>query len=228
MPSLISTSSLPSFFEIGDQVAIANRQALHDNAVLAVSVIGAPGCGKSMLLRATIDRLRDAGTHACAVPAGRPLASPPRRESYYGKGVVRATTLDRIEPGHVHDALSSLDLPALDVLFIEAAAFDPSSAADVDLGQELRIAIFPANSDADIAFEHADLIAKSDALVLNKTDIATDPGLLERLRSSLRRPNPTARLFELSARTGQGLELWTDWLLTRAPNSREHTSNWFG
>jgi hydrogenase nickel incorporation protein HypB len=228
MPSLIPTSSLPTFFELGDEVAIANRQALHECSVLAVSMIGAPSCGKSALIKSSIERLRAAGTHAQAIPAGR-SAAPAKRESYHGKGVIGPTGVDRAEPGHVHDAISALDLPSLDVLFIEATTAD-TKACDVDLGQELRVAVFAADCEASLPADQADLISKADAVVLTKKDLLSDCARekLEQVRSAVRRSNPTARVFEVSPRTGQGMDEWAEWLLHRAPHLREQTSDWFG
>jgi hydrogenase nickel incorporation protein HypB len=219
--------------------AESNRRALREAQVLAISLVGGPGCGKTSLIDATVERLMP-DVHV-AVISGDPA---PRRDADRGPRrdgqVVRVNTGEggALDAGHVRDALARLDLSGLDLLFIENVG-TLAIAAPPDLGQDLTVTVLSVAGGDDKAAKHPDLVRASDAVVLNKTDLlAAVPFDLPAFRGDVRRLNPGAELIELSSLRRDGVERWLDWLRRRVPERPRRlaaaggagvqVSNWFG
>lgn len=113
------------------------------------------------------------------------------------------------------EALAGLPLGELDLLFIENVG-NMVCPAGFDLGEHLRIAMLSAPEGPDKVAKYPTLFQPADAIVLNKMDLAGvldfDAGLVE---SDLAQINTRAPLFKLSARSGEGMDAWLDWLRAR-------------
>src|SRR5687768_7473850 len=117
-----------------------NRDELRRSRVFAASVIGGPGCGKTCLIDATIERLMPevhVGVIACDVSSHLDAD----RMSRHSEQVVQVNTGGggAIDPGHIRDALDSMDVDWLDVLFIENVGTLVGPGI-VDLGQDMTVA----------------------------------------------------------------------------------------
>ena len=198
-----------------DAIARENRRLLDAAGVLALNITSAPGSGKTALLQA-------------ALPALAPLRSAvvvgdlqTTRDAERLQGVAVAVTQINTEGGchlaaqQVTEALAGLPLGELDLLFIENVG-NMVCPAGFDLGEHLRIAMLSAPEGPDKVAKYPTLFQPADAIVLNKMDLAGvldfDAGLVE---SDLAQINTRAPLFKLSARSGEGMDAWLDWLLAR-------------
>ena len=198
--------------EMNSEMAEVNRRIINEAGVLTVVLAGLPGCGKTSLLHATIQRMHD---RKVGVIVG----------GYLNMNDVQtfATTADQfahvnvasawqLGPHHVHQAIKSLELKSLDMLLIETAAgaLCPGIA---DLGQHLNVGVFSVSAGDDQALKEQDLVRQSALLLLTKADLlpytAFDVNLL---RIQLQTSRPTVRLMEISVRDASGLYPWTSWL----------------
>jgi hydrogenase nickel incorporation protein HypB len=215
-------------------VATANRERLRRAKVLGMNVIGGPGCGKTMLLDATMDLLRPqvrVGVIACD-PATHHDADVIRR---HADQVVQVDTgEDRpLSAALVHEALRRLDLDSLDVLFMENVG-TLVGPVDADLGQDAVVLIFSVAQGQDQPDKHPHLVTTADAILLNQIDLLPSvPFDLEAFRASVRGINPGVPLFEVCALLGEKLEPWVQWLRARTfphghPANHTNGSHWFG
>ena len=210
----------------------AIRQTLLDADVFCVSVVGGPGCGKTTLLQKVAERLAP-DVRVAVVTAD----SPDRRHGAgtpAGMCIVRADLGGRpcIEPAHVGEALSQLDLAWADLLFIENVAALPTGGQVADLGQDATVAVFSATAGDDKARKHPALVESSSAVLLNKTDLLLSiPFDVAAFRDDVRRINPDVPLFEVSALSGRGMVPWLNWLRRHVRKGRrggDDVSHWFG
>jgi hydrogenase nickel incorporation protein HypB len=232
-PPAIGLTSLPA-----GRAAERNRQALESAKVLCIDVVGGPGCGKTTLLERTIERLMPQ-VHV-GVISGEPWSSSPRLRDADGDGggcgerVVRVPVggAPCIEPEQVSGALRQLDLPWLDLLFIENVGSLTAPAEKRDLGQQLIVTVFSVAGGDDKARKHPDLVEVSDAIVLNKMDLTpVVPFDLESFRNDVADIKPSVRVFEVSAFSGRGMGDWLAWLRRQVckPRGRGNdASHWFG
>jgi hydrogenase nickel incorporation protein HypB len=210
-------------------VARLNRDVLREAGVLTVNVLGGPGCGKTSLITATIDRLLpdvNAGVIACDIGSRRDAD----RIARSSQQVVQVNTGPGgvVEASDIHDALQWLDLQSLDLLFIEnVGTLAPSGIAD--LGQDAAAVVFSVAGGDDKADKHPDLVRAAGVVILNKIDLLVSvPFDLPAFESDVRGLNPRVELIEVSALRGDGIERWVHWLKSRVTGGTQKASHWFG
>lgn len=195
-----------------DAYAMANRRVLKALGALAVNLVSSPGSGKTTLLCETIRRL---GTAPLAVIEGdQQTSADADRIRATGATAIQINTgkgchLDAHMVGHAMDDLS---LAPGSFLFIENVGNLVCPAA-FDLGEDAKIAILSVTEGEDKPLKYPDMFTAAKVAILNKVDLAphTDADL-DAYESNLRRVNPAITILRLSARTGQGMEAWIQWL----------------
>jgi hydrogenase nickel incorporation protein HypB len=195
-----------------DRYADANRAHLRDLGGFAVNLVSSPGSGKTTLLCETIRAL---GDHPLAVIEGdQQTANDAERIRETGAQAVQVNTgkgchLDGHMVGH---AMEHLNLPDRAYLFIENVG-NLVCPAGFDLGEDCKVAILSVTEGEDKPLKYPDMFTASRLAILNKVDLApycdVDLDLYER---NLRRVNPGIEVIRLSARTGEGMDNWLNWL----------------
>jgi hydrogenase nickel incorporation protein HypB len=199
-----------------DRVALENRQLLEKHRIMAVNVMASPGAGKTSLILRSIESLQGrlrAGVIEGDV-AGHVDAD---KVAETGTPVVQINTgggchLDALQ---VQSALKQLPLDKIDLLFIENVG-NLICPTDFALGEHINILIANVPEGHDKPIKYPGMFAAVDVLILNKVDLM--PYLdfnLEAFRTAVRALNADAPLFEVSCKTGEGIGMWTEWLLTQ-------------
>lgn len=209
-----SVEVLKGLLDANDRQAQHNREHFDNHGILAINLMSSPGAGKTALLEATIEALGN--EYRFAVVEGD-LETENDADRIRRKGVpaVQITTGSacHLDAHMVHSALHELDLDSVDVVFIENVG-NLVCPAGFDLGQHLNVTLLSTPEGDDkpgkypVMFRAADLvlITKADLLeVLDDFDPATAESYLRQLASR-------ARLLQLSAKSGLGLQGWLDWI----------------
>lgn len=210
--------------------AALNHNAMVDARVLTVSLVGAPGCGKTTLIGATAERLMP-DVHVGAMTAEGVTHRDADRIAAHGAQVAQVNVGEGGALGarEVHDALTRLDLDWVDVLFIENAGALGGPEVP-DLGQSATALVLSVTSGDDKADKHPAVVRAADVIVLNKLDlIGSVPFDLPAFLGDVRRINPRAEVIEVSSLHGEGMDRWVDWLRGRASEAAcSEVSHWFG
>lgn len=197
-----------------DAEAAHNRAHFDACGVLAINLMSSPGAGKTALLEATIDALKD--EYRLAVIEGD-LETENDAQRIRAKGVaavqITTGTACHLDAHLVHEALHGLDLGAIDILFIENVG-NLVCPASFDLGQHRNITLLSVTEGDDKPAKYPVIFRAADLVMLTKTDLLPvlddfSPG---RAQDSLHRIAATAPLLRLSARRGIGMQAWLDWL----------------
>jgi hydrogenase nickel incorporation protein HypB len=204
-----------SLLENNDLAAEANRQRFVTAGVLAVNVIAAPGAGKTSLIIRTLEALREQarvgvieGDIAGSIDTAKVLAAGARDAVQINTG-----GNCHLEAGMIGRALDDLDLSRLDVVFVENVGnlVCPTHWA---LGEQVKLCILSAAEGHDKPIKYPEIFAASDAIVLNKVDLIE---LVDFERDffyeSVRALNPSAPIFEISCRSGQGILDFGSWIV---------------
>jgi hydrogenase nickel incorporation protein HypB len=115
----------------------------------------------------------------------------------------------------IAQANAKFALEELDLLIIENVG-NLVCTASYDLGEDLRVVLLSVTEGEDKPLKYPVLFRKADLVLITKIDLA-DAALADMpaLRENIRRTAPQASVLELSARSGNGLEPWYEFLLSR-------------
>lgn len=199
-----------------DAVAAALRRRFREANVFVINVIAAPGAGKTSLITRTIELLK--GRARVGVLEGD-IAGSLDAERVCAAGAHDAVQINtggqcHLDASLVEQALSQLKLEDLDLLFIENVGnlICPTHWA---LGEDLTLCLVSAAEGHDKPLKYPEIFARSDVIVLNKTDLLELCGFDREFFSRHLRALTEAPLFELSCRTGEGVPQWVEWLWDR-------------
>ena len=200
-----------------DRVAAGNRAFFELRGILALNLVSSPGAGKTSLLERTLRDL--AGKRPMAVIEGDQETSlDAERIRATGVPTLQINTgrgchLDAHMVGH---ALEDLPLKPDSILFIENVG-NLVCPAGFDLGEAHKVAILSVTEGDDKPLKYPDAFAAASMMVLSKIDLLPhldfDVGsCIEHARSI----NPDIAVLQVSARSGQGMVGWIDWLINAA------------
>ena len=202
--------------EANDAVARANREQMESAGVLAVNITSAPGSGKTSLLEATIPALGPE-LRSAVVVGDLQTTRDAERLGHLAAQVTQINTEGgcHLSAAQVAEALGGLDLADLAFVFIENVG-NMVCPAGFDLGEHTRVAMLSVPEGDDKVAKYPTLFQPADVILLNKVDLI---GVLDydtsRLYDDLSKINTRAPVFEISAKTGHGLDEWYDWLRSR-------------
>jgi hydrogenase nickel incorporation protein HypB len=209
-----TVSVLRSLLEKNERLAERNRGFFQAKKLLVLNVVSSPGSGKTTLIQQTALGLR--GRLRLGVIVGD-LATDndAARLREAGIPVVQITTgtVCHLDAEMVSRAAAQLDLDALDVLIIENVG-NLVCPADYDLGEHLRVVLLSTTEGEDKPLKYPPMFHSAHVTVVTKTDLAAAAGFdRQKAMDGLQRISHHARCFELSARTGQGMPEWLEYLV---------------
>lgn len=199
--------------ERNDRLAAENRAWLTRRGIVTLNLISSPGTGKTLLLERTIERLR--GRVPCAVIAGdQHTDNDKRRLDKTGVPVVQIETHNscHLDAERVAQVLPTVVQSDTRLLFIENVGNLVCPAA-FDLGETFKIGLLSTTEGEDKPVKYPVLFTGCRVVVLTKIDLI--PHLdwdLAKCRRYLQQINPGVYTFELSAKTGEGLDAWCGYL----------------
>jgi hydrogenase nickel incorporation protein HypB len=204
-----------------DELARELRDDFARWGVLVVNVVSGPGAGKTELLTRTLTRLNERYRTA-AVVGDLATENDARRLSASGSPVkqILTGTMCHLEADMVRGAITEWDLSDREFLFIENVGnlVCPSSW---DLGEDLRVLLCAVTEGEDKPLKYPTLINSCDVVVVSKTDIAVAIDFdRELLLRNIERVRPGVTVFEVSAKTGEGLDAWDAYLIRRFDEKR--------
>lgn len=196
-----------------NEYAAGNRRFFSEHGILALNLVSSPGSGKTALLTRTIDDLKSE-LKLSVIEGDQQTANDAERIRATGVKALQINTgkgchLDGHMVGH---AMQSLQPDDASVLFIENVGNLVCPAA-FDLGEAHKVAILSVTEGEDKPIKYPDMFHAADLLLLNKTDLL--PYLdfdVAKCIDYARRVNPGIRVLQLSAKSGEGMESWYQWI----------------
>jgi hydrogenase nickel incorporation protein HypB len=205
--------------EANDRIAAENRRIFDGAGVFVINLMSAPGAGKTTLLEKTLAKK---GELRIGVVEGDIAGSDDaERIEKYGAPVVQINTggACHLDANMISDVLGDLPLGELDVLFIENVG-NLVCPAEFKVGEDMKVMLLSITEGHDKPLKYPLMFQESSALILNKIDLVpytdVDIGKIKKDALSL---NPKLRIFEVSCRTGEGIDVWVQWLGERAKKS---------
>ena len=204
--------------EHNERAAGELRAELAGHGVRTMNLMSSPGSGKTTLLERTVQRL--AGRLEIAVIEGDiATTADAERIEAAGAQTVQINTRGacHLEAHMVSDALRELDLSRTDLLVIENVG-NLVCPAGWNLGEDVRVVVLSTTEGDDKPAKYPDMFAGAQVLVINKIDLLPYVDYdLGSARAHALALNPDLTVFELSCRSGEGLDAWCAWVAGWAP-----------
>ena len=196
-----------------DALADRNRAWLAEKGVVAINLISAPGSGKTFLLERTLEALN--GKIKCAVITGDQQTDRDAQR-LQGKGAkihqIETISSCHLDAHQVSHAMESVIEDGTQLLFIENVGNMVCPTA-FDLGESFKVALLSTPEGEDKPIKYPVLFATAKAIVLTKMDLADALGWdLAACRKYIQQVQPGANVIELSAKSGNGMEAWLNYL----------------
>ena len=185
-----------------------NYHLLKESGVRAISVMGTIGSGKTLLIERIIDRIAPCGL-AIATVAGDAVGDEDHRR-FLAHGVrsvpLNGDTPAYLKPQEIHEALASLPLAEIDLLFIENVG-GLAAPADHPLGAKIDVVVVSVTEGEATVRKHPDIFAQTDILVINKIDLVDAIGVdAQRIVEDYSRINPHGTAILTDAQHHRGID----------------------
>ena len=209
---------LEAIFGENDRVAAANRADFEAHGVRVVNLMSSPGAGKTTLLRETLIRLQ--GQRRVGIIEGDIETSiDADRLTGLGAQIALVNTGEgfggecHLDAPMVRSALPRIPLEGLDVLFIENVG-NLVCPAEFDVGEHVRAMVYSPTEGEEKPLKYPVMFRSADVVIVNKIDLLPHLDVdMDLFRRNLAAINPSARVIEISAKTGDGVDSWIDWIL---------------
>ncbi len=195
-------------------LARKNRSIFARQGLLVVNLMSSPGSGKTTILEKTIEYLNDS-IKLGVIEGDLYTDQDAQRIEQKGVKVVQINTEGacHLDAGMVGKAFEELPGDNLDLLFIENVG-NLVCPAEFDLGEDFKAVVISTTEGNDKPLKYPLIFREARVILLNKIDLLPYTNFsLERFREDLAQINPSAPVFLVSGRTGEGIEEWNEWLL---------------
>jgi hydrogenase nickel incorporation protein HypB len=204
---------LENILSANDRLAAENQKLLAKKGILAVNIMSSPGAGKTSLILRTIEAL---GEEVRIGVVEGDVASRVDADTIESLGVpvvqINTGGTCHLDANMVRGSLDQLPLDHIELLLIENVG-NLICPTDFALGEAVKVMIPSVPEGDDKPYKYPAMFAAVDAIVVNKVDLL--PYLdfdLVAFRKLVTGLNRDVQVFEVSCKTGEGIEAWADWL----------------
>jgi len=206
-------------------LAERNRGWFLGRNILALNLVSSPGAGKTTLLERTIRDLKDKLTIS-VIEGDQETTNDAERIRATGCHVVQINTgkACHLDAHMISHALQQLQPPMNSVVMIENVGnlICPSL---FDLGEKAKVLIVSVTEGEDKPLKYPHIFQASELVILNKTDLLPFVEFeVDKFLSYTHKVNPRAQTLQLSAKTGDGLMGWYEWVLSGMGESTSVTA----
>lgn len=216
---------IENILSANDQIAQKNRALLDEAGVFAINIMASPGAGKTTFILKTLEALQ--GRLRLGVIEGDVATSlDAEKAAAAGIPAVQINTggdchLDAVM---VARALPALPLRDLDLVIVENIG-NLICPAGFALGTHLNVLIASIPEGDDKPYKYPGMYRGVQVLILNKMDLLPYvPFNMDYFRQGVEILNPGLTTFPVSARTGEGMQAWADWLVERVRTWKQSRS----
>ncbi len=202
-----------------NRLAGFNRALFKDKGIFVLNLVSSPGSGKTTLLERTLRDLSQKLRFA-VIEGDQQTDNDARRIAATGVPVRQINTGAgcHLDAHMIMHGTDGFDLDNLDLLMIENVGNLVCPAA-FDLGEHHKVAVLSVTEGEDKPLKYPQMFHNSTVMLLNKTDLLPHLDFdVEKCKEYARRVSPDIIIFEVSAKSGEGMEAWYQWLTAGTRN----------
>ena len=202
-----------NILEANDRIAQQNRELFNENGLLVINLMSSPGAGKTSLLEKTIDALND-DLRIGIIEGDIQSSQDAERIAKKGIPVVQINTggACHLDGNMIRDTFDEFDFKEMDLLVVENVG-NLVCPAEFRVGEDFKVMILSVTEGDDKPDKYPLMFHESKVLLINKIDLLpyVDCSVAKIMENSLK-INPDITIFQISCKTGEGLEGWYNWL----------------
>ena len=207
-----------------DQIAAENQNLFAQKGIFVLNLMGSPGAGKTALLEKTMAALKD-DLRLAVIEGDLFTSKDADRIAQHNVPVIQINTSGgcHLDAAMVQKVLPELDLEQLDLLIVENVG-NLVCPAEFNVGEDEKAVVLSITEGDDKPLKYPLIFKESAISLLNKVDILPYTNFdMESAKTDISKLHPSAKIVEVSCMTGQGLDVWYDWLRakTKAKKKRD-------
>src|SRR6266568_4487217 len=196
-----------------NRLAGFNRALFKEKGIFVLNLVSSPGSGKTTLLERTLHDLSQELRFA-VIEGDQQTDNDARRIAATGVPVRQINTGAgcHLDAHMIMHGTEGFDLERLDLLLIENVG-NLVCPAVFDLGENHKVVVLSVTEGEDKPLKYPQMFHNSTVMLLNKTDLLPHLDFdAEKCKEFARQVSPGIIIFEVSARTGAGMDAWYQWL----------------
>jgi len=196
-----------------NMLAERNRGYFDAKNIKAINMVSSPGSGKTTLLEKTISDLKN-DISFFVIEGDQQTMNDANRINATGAPVIQINTGSgcHLDADMINKAVKQLEVKENSLLIIENVG-NLVCPAMFDLGESHRVVVISVTEGDDKPLKYPNMFSTSDICIINKTDLLPYVDFnVEKAKEYALRINHHLQFFELSAKTGQGMDAWYAWL----------------
>ncbi len=205
-----------NLLKANDFVAEGIRKQMAEQNILMINLVSSPGSGKTTLLQETVKRIGDKARIKILVGDLETERDAERLREVGGEALQIVTGgICHLEAQMVWQGIESLDISDTDILIVENVG-NLVCPASFDLGEDLRVTVIATTEGDDKPKKYPKMFLTSEMMVVSKADLLPHlPFSVEAVVKDAQDINHELEYMTVSSLTGDGIEAWCDWLLTK-------------
>ncbi|MFO7598543.1 MAG: hydrogenase nickel incorporation protein HypB [Candidatus Desulfacyla sp.] len=209
----MKVSVVKNILEANERIARENRAIFDEKNLLVFNLMSSPGAGKTSLLEKTIGALKDE-VRMGVIEGDIQSSQDAERIAAMGIPAVQINTggACHLDGNMIRDTFTEFDFDALDLLVVENVG-NLVCPAEFKVGEDFKAMILSVAEGDDKPAKYPLMFHESEVLLVNKIDLLPYVNCsVEKIREEALKVNPGLTIFEISCKTGEGLDAWVDWL----------------
>ena len=209
----MKVSVVKNILEANDRIAQENRAIFDEKDLLVFNLMSSPGAGKTSLLENTIDALKE-DLNIGVIEGDIQSSQDAERIAEKGIPAVQINTggACHLDGNMIRDTFKEFDFDALDLLVVENVG-NLVCPAEFKVGEDFKAMILSVTEGDDKPAKYPLMFHESKVLLINKIDLLPYVDCsVEKIKEEALKINPEMTIFEVSCKTGEGLDAWYNWL----------------
>lgn len=210
-------SVVRDILEANERIAGQNRDLFNEHGLLVLNLMSSPGAGKTTLLEKTIEALKD-DLKMGIIEGDIQSSQDAERIAAKGIPVVQINTggACHLDGNMIRDTFGEFNFEDLDLMVVENVG-NLVCPAEFKVGEDFKVMILSVTEGDDKPAKYPLMFHESTVLLINKIDLLPYVDCsIDKIKEESLKINPDLTIFDVSCKTGEGLDSWFDWLRKRA------------